>query len=570
MKAAEKRRWSTVAAIRALATLAVAAHCLAQPDTLSGQTSAGVGDDAVPLPSRGARIRIGGLWSSYDQRFAPSPNGGSKKGGLFDGFARENFGASDLPILAPAESNIRALSGLGTSFSLSLGALEAQGDVSKSVVPFQLDLGITKRLFVTVVVPYVETTSNSRFVLNRGGQGATVGINPARSAPSARATNTTVVQQITASRSALTAEIARCANVAETGGGCDAIRANPTGAQALLTDAATFGTQLGALYGTAAAAGAPVVPISQSAAQKAIEDRLAAFRTQFIGFGSNNLDASIRPVAATSIYGSTGLQAIAQDSAFGLQNDSLALGGRAGIGDVDVAATFLWLNTGSAAQYERLNTSRRVLRSSVTGGFRFGTATGGRSGSPFDLPTGDGANALLVKSTTDLVWNRTFWVSGTVRFVKPLADVVFSRFPAIDDTTLFRPFGEVRTERSLGTRTDLEIAPRFGIGRSFALSAAYTLSRLGESTLDADEAGQRQLAESGVLTIGYSTPSLTIQSLQFGAAYSTLSAFTRGKSRWPLEIVYSHGVTLAGSGGVVPATAFDRIELRIYTRFPRR
>lgn len=524
----------------------------------------------MPVPARGARIRIGGLWDSYDSRFASTAGGGSKKGGLFDGYARNSFGPADLPILAPAETDIRSLSGLGNSFSLSLGALEAKGDVSRSIVPFQIDYGVTNRLFVTVVVPYVETTSNSRFVLNRGGEGATVGLNPARTAPAVRTANTNVVQQIAASRAALGAEIARCANVAETGGGCSALRANPAAAQTLLTASGSFGSELGTLYGTSTVPGAPVVPISQSSVQKAIEDRLTAFRTQFIGFGANNLDASSRPVGASVIYGSAGLQTIAQDSAFGLSHDALALGGRAGMGDVDVAATFLWLNSRGPSQYDRLNVSQRAVRSSITGGFRFGTATGGRSGSPFDLPTGDGANALLAKSTTDYVWNRALWISGTVRFVKPLGDNVVTRFPALDDTTLFRPFGEVRSARQLGTRTDIEIAPRYGIGPSFALSAAYTLSRLGEATLDADPDGQRQLVEAGLLTIGYSTPALTVHSVQFGAAYSTLSAFTRGKSRWPLEIVYSHGRTVAGSGGVVPASVFDRIELRIYTRFPRR
>lgn len=556
------------------ASRAVAAVCLAlltsQAGLAAAQTSAGVGEDATPVPAKSARIRIGGLWTSYDSRFAPTTNGGNRKGGLFDGYSRDNLGVADMPILAPAEANIQSLSGLGSAFSLSLGALEATGDASRSVVPFQMDYGITNRLFVTVVVPYVETTSNSRFVLNRGGTGATVGANPARTTPAARTANTTVVTQLNQSRTSLTNEIARCAIATETGGGCAAIRANPAAAQALIDQSATFSSRVAELYGTAAAPGAPVVPISQSTVQKAIEDRLAAFRTQFIAFSSNSLDATTRPVGATRIYGSTGLQEIAQDSAFGLAHDSLALGGRAGMGDVDVSATFLWLNTGSASQYNRLNTTRRAIRSSVTAGWRFGTATGGRSGSPFDLPTGDGANALLAKSTTDFVWNQRFWLSGTVRYVKPLSDNVVTRFPAVADTSLLKPFGEVDATRTLGARTEIEIAPRFGIGPSFALSAAYTMSRLAESTLEATAEGQRQLVDAGVLTLGYGTPALTVQAVQFGAAYSTLSAFTRGKSRWPLEVVYSHGLTLSGSGGVVPAASFDRIELRIYTRFPRR
>ena len=69
---------------------------------------------------------------------------------------------------------------------------------------------------------------------------------------------------------------------------------------------------------------------------------------------------------------------------------------------------------------------------------------------------------------------------------------------------------------------------------------------------------------------GYSTPATTVQALFFGASYSTMNAFVRGKSRWPLEVIYSHGLVVGASGGVIPATVTDRIELRIYTRFPRR
>lgn len=567
--------WSGTRAIArgasaALLAIAAAATSLAlSPVDANAQASAGVGDDATPLSAKGARIRIGGLWSSYDSRFAPNSNGDSKKGGLFDGFRRDNLGVADLPRLVNAEADIRGLSG-ANNFSLSLGALEATGDVSKSVVPFQIDYGITNRLSLTVVVPYVETTANSRFILNRGGQGATVGANPAIGASGVRSANTNVVQQIATSRAALSAEVARCAVATETGGACDAIRANPGAAESLLSQSGTFSQQIANVYGTNTVQGSPLVPISRSATQTAIENRLAAFRTQFIAFSSNSIDATTRPAGAVLVYGQSGLQTIAKDTAFGLRNDSLALGGRAGMGDVDVAATFLWINTLGPSQFTRMNSAKRAIRSSVTGGFRFGTATGGRSGSPFDLPTGDGANAILAKSTTDLVWNRNFWVSGTVRYVKPLADNVVTRFPAIDDTSLFRPFGAVRAERKLGARTELEIAPRYGIGRSFALSAAYTLSRVAESTLNADPAGQQTLAENEISVIGYSTPALTVHAVQFGAAYSTLNAFTRGKSRWPLEIVYSHGITLAGTGGVVPATVFDKIELRIYTRFPRR
>ena len=552
-------------------TLLIAVLTLAGANAAQAQATTGVGDDAVPLPAHGGRIRIGGLWSSYDTRFAPTADGGTKKSGLYDGFSRDVLGVSDLPKLVTAQTNIQSLSGLGSAFQLSLGTLEARGDVSKSTTPLQIEYGVTNRLSISVLVPYVETTSNNRFTLNRGGASATVGQNPARLSADnfSRTTNTTVATQITSSRSQLVAEVARCANAAETGGGCDAIRANPSAAQALIDRSASFQTQLSALYGTTTVAGSPVVPIATSTSQKAIETQLAALRTSFISFASNRLDETSKPVGASVIYGSGSFAAIVRDTAFGLAYDTLMNGGRAGIGDVEATARFILINTFGNLQYDRLNASKRGLRTSVTGGWKFGTATGGRSGNPFDLPTGDGANALLVRSTTDFIWNRRFWISGTVRFEKPLTDNVVTRFPATSDTTLFRPSTVSTAERSLGPLTEIEIAPRLAIGRSFGLSMAYAIGHQGSSTLTATGAELGNVLDAFGPT-SYSTSATTAQTLQFGASYSTLNAFMRGKSRWPLEIIYSRGLTLAGSGGVVPATVFDRIEMRIYTRFPRR
>ena len=558
---------SLLSRIRCFAVLATVLSAAAR-----AQATSGVGADAVPVPAHGSRIRIGGLWSNYDSRFATSTDGSTKKGGLYAGFARDNLGVTDLPKLTPAETNIRLLSGLGTGFQLSLGKLEARGDVSKSTTPLQIEYGITNRLSVSVLVPYVETTSNNRFTLNRGGAGATVGQNPARltATNSSRTTNNAVAAQIEASRTLLAAEIARCGAVSETGGGCAAIRATPAAAQSLLSQAASFKTLMSALYGTSTVAGSPVVPVAASPAQKAIETQLLALRASFVNFSSNGLDSTSKPIGATVIYGSGGLTTIVRDTAFGLAYDTLMNGGRAGIGDVEVSATLLLLNTLGGSQSNRLNVSKRALRTSVTGGWRFGTATGGRSGNPFDLPTGDGANALLLRSTTDLIWNRRVWVSGTVRYARPLTDNVVTRFPGTSDSSFFRPSRVSAAERTLGAVTEFEIAPRLGIGRSFGVSMAYAIDHQSSSTIAPSLDPLFDPLPGAVVPAAYSTLAATAQTLQFGASYSTLNAFMRGKSRWPLEIIYSHGLTLAGSGGVVPANIFDRIELRIYTRFPRR
>ena len=68
----------------------------------------------------------------------------------------------------------------------------------------------------------------------------------------------------------------------------------------------------------------------------------------------------------------------------------------------------------------------------------------------------------------------------------------------------------------------------------------------------------------------YEMPSRTMHAAAFGASFSTLASYVRGRSRYPAEVIYSHTVPLSGTGGIVPAATSDRLELRVYTGFPRR
>ena len=528
----------------------------------------------MPIPVHGTRIRIGGFWSNYDSRFATTADGSYKRSPLFGGFNRDNLGVADISALGATQTNIRSLSGLGSAFYLSLGRLEASGNVVKSVVPFQFDVGIHRRLSIGIVIPYVQTTADNKLVLNRGGTGATVGENPAKASGSAaRISNGLLLSQIDAARAALTAEITRCADIAATGGGCDAIRANPTAAQSLLTQSSTIKSLVSAVYGTADQSGALLVPITKSAAQTAVENTIGNLRTNFLQYSVSTIDGTRLPQGATTVYGSAGLQSLAKESALGLGYDTLTNGGHSGVGDIDLTATLLLFDSFGANQTKRLEASKRAYRSTLTAGWRFGTATGARTSRPFDVPTGDGANALLLRSTTDVIFGRRWWVSATGRLVKPLQDNVVARFPALNDNNLFEAAAVLPGVRQLGTRTELEIAPRYAINSFFGLSMAYGIGHQSGSTITSASNVAAGLASSsttqttGVLT--NSSLATTVQALQFGVTYSTLTGFVKRHSRWPIEIIYSHGLTLTASGGPVPSTTSDQLQLRVYTRFPR-
>lgn len=522
------------------------------------QAVTGAGADATPIPRGSVRIRLAGIWDATDRVFTADSSRP-----YLSTLATSSFGVRHVPQLAPAQDAIRSLSGAAT-FNLSLGTLEAGGDTRRSTTPIALDVGLTNRLAIGIVVPYIETRNNAKLILNRDGTSATIGQNPAFSATAgaaARTANGTLLRQIDQARTLLAAEITRCAAPAATG--CDAIRANAAAAQQLVQRAAETQSAIVTVYGDSVRAGSPVVPISGSATQAAINTRLGALRTEFESFGVTSMAAGSLPAPATIVNGPGAIARIVGDTAYGLDYNVLDGTRRSGIGDIDLTASFLWLNTLGARPAQWLGTRRPGLRSLVTAGWRFGTAGADRPSDALDVPIGDGANALLLRSTTDIVFNRWIWISGTLRVVQPLDDQIAIRRPLIADSSLFFSSVSTSANRTLGRRAEIEIAPRLSIGQFFGISGGYLLRRQ-------ESDAYRFAADATLPEETLSTSSQTAQSYLVGVTFSTLSSYVRGRSKWPVEVMYVHTEPLAGTGTVVPAVSTDRLELRVYTGFPRR
>ncbi|MEQ1690565.1 MAG: hypothetical protein ABMA00_04730 [Gemmatimonas sp.] len=548
-------RWPLAACGTSLLT--IIALLLGASAPLAAQAVTGAGADATALPKGAMRWRVAGIWEGSDKIFTAS---GAQP--MYAGIATGALGTARLPQLSAAEQAIRTLSGL-TTFSLSLGPLESTADTRQSITPLSLELGVTPRLSVGVVVPYIESRDNALLVLNRAGVGATVGQNPAYSATAgsaARSSNGALLRQLAQSRTQLASEIARCAPASATG--CDAIRADPSGAQQLVNQALSTQNAIVTIYGDSVRGGAPVVPISNSATQAAINALIGSMRTAFNGFGVTTLTEGVLPASATIVNGPGAIARIANDTAYGLDYSTLGGTRRAGIGDIDLTASYLWLNTLGERPAQWLAATRFGVRSQFTAGWRFGTAGADRPHVAFDVPIGDGANALLARSTTDVVFNRFLWMSGTLRIVQPLGDRAVIRRPLLVDSMLFVPSTIEPADRSLGRRVDLEVAPRVMLGRFFGLSGGYLYRR--------SDADRYTFSASDSLTAGrFAVNARTYQAYMLGATFSTLSSYARGRSKWPVEVLYVHVAPITGTGSVA-ATSSDRLELRVYTGFPRR
>jgi len=544
--------------------LAVAAVCLTTVP-LAAQVVTGVGDDAIPLPRGGWRFLVSGLWNDHTGAYTPNANGGLTRQPLFAGLRSTAAGVAQFPTLAAAERGLRELSG-DSRFAVSLGTLETNGAVRQSIAPLALDYGLTKRLSFRIVVPYAESRDASQLLLNRAGTGANVGINPAfgSTGASARSANGALLAQLDAARTALASELTRCATL--TAPNCDAIRANAAGAQQLLIRSLGTRDALARVYGTATRGGAPVVPIAGSALETSVKDGITALRTDFAALGVTAISSTAAPVGASTVLGpGGGISRIATDTAFGVGYAAIGSTRRAGIGDIDLTGTWLLYDSFDADQPRRLLQPVRGVRSTLTGGWRFGTAGADRTEDAFDVPIGEGASALLLRSTTDLVWSRTLWLSATVRAAKPLADDVAVNLPFRDGAGLFAPLTVGTARRSLGLRYDVEIAPRVAIGQFFGLSGAVMLRHWGRDRYDA---GNVEQSTPGLSTSAL--PSRSLRAASIGATFSTLASYARGRSRFPAEVIYTHTEPLGASGGLVPAVATERLELRVYTGFPRR
>jgi hypothetical protein len=556
--------------LTAMMSFALLTHVAAA--TAGAQAVSGAGDDAIPIPKGGVRFRIGGLWNDYSDVFAPDATGGLTKHPLLSALNTSSLGTRQLPQLAAAEKAIRSLAAQ-PAYALSLGTFEALGNVRQSSVPMAFDVGITKKLSIGIVVPYVESRDHSQLVLNRAGTSATVGRNPAFDATTgaaARTANGALLRQIALARTTLTAEIARCAVTTATG--CDAIRANPTAAQNLLQTALATQSALATVYGDSARGGSPVVPISGSATDAAIAASIGSLRSAFQGFGVASIAATAAPSAATVVYGTGSIGAIGADSAFSLRYKNVGNTRRAGIGDIDLTVTALLHDTFDGDQKKRLNNTGRGVRTSLTAGFRFGSAGADFVENPLDVPIGDGASALLLRSTTDFIANRTFWVSGTLRIVKPFADNVAVALPLLTDSTIFAGSFNGSAARKLAMRTEIEIAPRFMIGQFFGLSGAYLFRRVGTETL-VPFALNSTTVDPSIGTdpyAGRTTPARTLQAVTIAASFSSLASYMRGGANFPLELLFSHTQAIFATGAAQPVSGIDRLELKIYRGFPRR
>lgn len=541
--------------------LAVVAFPCSVASTLRAQTVLGIGDDATVVGRGVLRLRLATSSTRYDSRYGGGAEGRSSVPLGFP-LTFDSIGAAQLPSLLPVRAALRQITGL-PSLELSLGRSVARVTATVQSFPLAVELGVTDRLSIGLLVPIVRTRSEVSFNANPLGREGNIGFNPALSNETLREQNNSLFAQLDAAASALAARIGEC-QATPNASGCAIV--NQRGA-AELARTASLTAGLRQVYGTGT-----FVPTVGSTADAAIRQNvqdLAATYTDVFGLRDSQnqpLITSAGPESARTLVGANDLNTILADSDVGFGIAPIQTIQRIGVGDIEVGAKFQLL--GTLNERQRLSSPEGFhFRTAITGIARLGTGTPDLPQNIVDIGTGDGQNDVEARSQSDLVFGRRVWFSVVGRYGIQLAD---ERVLRVTDrlTPLAEAFRQQLVSRNLGDYLEVELTPRFIVNDFFSVSAQYSFRRKEQDRhtgrfQTADASGNPIELDASILDAGTEQQESRAGA---GIAYSTVLAHQRGRARYPIEIFLHHVQTISGSGAGVQKIKQQMLQLRLYRR----
>jgi hypothetical protein len=478
-----------------------------------------------------------------------------------------SIGTVQFPNLTPVEVGLRGLTGI-SDYSLSLGRTVASGDVRITAGSVVLEAGLTKRLSAGVVVPFVRTRNNVTLGVNPNGEG-NVGFNPAAAGvAAARDQNTALVGQLLTAARAVEAQLGLPA------GGCGAATGTPAQCQGVQS-VRTFAGGIGAIYGAnaiptqgyAGAAGSPFVPLTGSAAQGAIAARVQQIRGQLGAAGA--LVTTSAPFASPQNLGLADAQRILTEGAFGVVAAPVGTANRSGLGDIELAGKYSLVNTfGHDDPNARLTPTGVNFRSALTGVFRVGTGLAEDPRNFLDVPTGTGANAVGVRSTSDILLGSRFWSSLALRYTVQLPDDQLVRIVDQPERLLAAQYRQQTVRRNLGDFFELEATPRFVLTNWLAVAGQYYFRNkqhddyTGTFTVPAAVTGFADLTLDA-RTLRQETSAIEHR-VGGGLSLSSVQPFAAGRFPLPAELTYTLQQSVRGYGGGVPRITLHQVQARLY------
>jgi hypothetical protein len=550
-----------------LAAVMPAAAILLLSPPLPAQAVTGAGDDAT-VPKKGEiRFNFSSVWKSWYERYGQGtpgrPNGSVEPLGV--DFNVDTIGVAQFENLGPVQSSVRTLAGI-PGFTASLGTANVQVRDNVVTTPLALEIGLLSHLSVSAMVPFVTATSNVNFVMNPIGVAPTLGFNPTLLVPAVTTADAAFLAQFDSASAQLSRAIATCGASPGTAG-CAPINANPSGARAVITNANAFASGLAQLYGGRGTPGSLFVPIAGTAAEAAIEAKVAAFRAMYSTYGNSTITGT-GPIAAQAPLTSADMQTVLTDPAFGVNARPLATSVTRGVGDAELGMKLNVYDSFHGNDSARVSPSGFNLRQSFGGMYRFGTGT---LPSPADftaLGTGDHQSDVEGRTFTDLLFGRHFWLSLVGSYTVQMADQLALRIPDSPTQVILASYRQETVQRKLGNILEIQVDPRWQLNDYLSFTGQYYYahkaadSYTGRFTVT-DLAGNTAVLDAAVLGMYTETSESRVG---IGATYSTVAYVDKHKSGLPFDISYFHYETTLGSLGRVPKISVDQVTMRVYQR----
>jgi len=533
------------------------------------QAVTAIDDEALTLPSGVVRLTASESDTRFNSRYGP---GGLQPLGA--DLSMDSLGPAQLPILAPLQSSLRTLT-LDPTLGISLGSTQVTSSVRVAITPLGLDVGLTRRITLHALVPIVRTHAEVLFNPNRGGKTGNVGLNPALAIAAALAIDTSLYGEFAQATASLQSALAACQANPASAAYCPSLNAQRNSAAALIAQGNAFASGLSQVYGGNGRAPSPIVPVDNSSALATINQRMQALAAQYAHFDSLTGGPGISsqgPVAAPPM-GLADAQTLLVTNDIGLGYDSLQSTDRTGVGDIELGATALLLDSFHGSDSARVHPHGLNYRLAFTGLYRLGTGTPNSPDALAGVGTGTGANAIELHATSDILVGPHFWASFTVRGTQPLADQISARIPLGLGEEFAPLFTRQLVGRTLGRVIDIEVDPRYTVSDYVGLVAEYRYLNksadryTGTFALDSAATGFGPVTlNANILGTGTAT---TEQRWGLGLTFSTVASATRHHSRIPFEVSYLHYQTLTGSAGAfgaLPRIGYDEVRFRLYVR----
>ena len=562
-----------------ISTLALAFIAAIAPPA-NAQRVLGVGDDALVLPRGIFRLRLIGNWTGFNERYGKDtpgrPDGALEPLGV--DFTLDTIGVKQFPNLATLQGGLRTLTG-NPNWSATLGNTNVILRDRVTAYPIVFDLGLTNRISLAVMVPYVQTHSSVFFNVNTNGTQGNLGFNPGTIGANAAAVtqNTTMYTQFIAASNALEGSLAACQANPAVSPSCPALLANQASASALITQSRLFaGGTVGPVGGAFSPTGgvyiaSPFVPIVGTDAQLSIESRVQAFKALYASFlGAGNPITTNGPFASQNRLTLPDAQRILTATAFGIVADPLTSTSHSHVGDTDIGAKFSLFDSFGGSSEARYSPKGVNLRAAVAGVLRLPTGQVESANNFVDVGTGRGATTLEGRGYLDVLLGSRFWQSFVVRFNKPFSDTQEMRIIDLPNQELAPEYRRQTVDRTLGSAFEFETTPRIVLNDFFAISGQYVYRHKAQDHYKGTFTIPQAVTGYADITLDASTLDLETEQSEHrlggGISFSNLYAFEQGKVRVPFEVTYLHWQTVRGAGGNQPKFFTDQIALRLYAK----